>query len=126
MRFGFSDCHPPKTTTPPMLSWCHLHQGLTVTLQPLPCQAPEESATVLTEGGALVVVDLEAVGHVNLEPLLVELQDKSQPENPLLIPTSASRGKPNVYHRSWFVYCPLVLGYDCQAETVYQAHKPKF
>lgn len=80
MRFGFSDCHPPKTTTPPTLSWCHLGRGLTVTLQPLPCQAPEQGATVLTERGALVVVHFEAVGHVDLEPLLVELQDKSQAE----------------------------------------------
>lgn len=82
MRFGFSGC----SVTPPMLSWCHPHQALTVTLQPLPCQAPEEGATVLTERGALVVVDFEAVGHVDLEPLLVELQDKSQAQNPLSFP----------------------------------------
>lgn len=61
---------------------------------------------MLTEGGALVVVDLEAVGHVDLEPLLVELQDRSQAENPLLISTSALCAKPNVHHRSWFVLLP--------------------
>lgn len=109
-----------------MLSWCHLHQGLTVTLQPLPCQAPEESATVLTEGGALVVVDLEAVGHVNLEPLLVELQDKSQAENPLLIPTSAPRGKPNVYHRSWFAPALLSLGMTAKQKLSIRHTNPNF
>lgn len=65
---------------------------------------------MLTERGALVVVHFEAVGHVDLEPLLVELQDKSQAENPLLISTSAPCGKTNMYHRSWFVYCSFILG----------------
>lgn len=46
---------------------------------------------------------------------------------PTLISTSTLCGKTNVYHRSWFVHCPLILGYDCQlTESVYQAHKPKF
>lgn len=56
-----------------MLRLCHIHQGLTITLQSLPCKTPEQRATVLTERWTLVVVDFEAVRHINLEPLLVEL-----------------------------------------------------
>lgn len=96
-----------------MLSSCHIHQGLTITLQSLPCKAPEERATVLTESRALVVVDFEAVRHVNLEPLFMELQEKSRVGNSLLS-TSALHGKPNLYHRRWAVYCPFILGYDHQ------------
>lgn len=49
---------------------------LTVTLEALPRQAPEQGPTVLTEGGALVIVDLKSVWHVDFEPLLVELKGK--------------------------------------------------
>ena len=38
-------------------------------LQPLPQEAPEQGATVVAEGGDLVVVDPELVGHVDAEPL---------------------------------------------------------
>lgn len=112
--------------TPPVPGWCHLHQGLTITLQPLPCQPPEEGATVLTEGGALVVVDFEAVGHVDLEPLLVELQDKSQAENPLLISTPGLCAKPNMNHRSWFVSCPLSLGLTDEEKLSIRHTTPNF
>lgn len=46
---------------------------LTFTLEPLPDQPPEQAATVVTEGGAHVVVDSEAVRHVDVEALLLEL-----------------------------------------------------
>lgn len=110
-----------------MLSSCHIHQGLTITLQSLPCKAPEERAAVLAESWTLVVVDFEAVRHVNLEPLFMELQEKSHVGNSLLS-TSALRGKANLYHRRWDVYCPFILGYDHQEETItiIQIYKAKF
>ena len=48
--------------------------GLTITLESLPGQAPQQGPTVLTEGWALVIVDLKSVWHVDFEPLLVELK----------------------------------------------------
>ena len=48
--------------------------GLTVALESLPGQAPQQGPTVLTEGWALVIVDLKSVRHVDFEPLLVELK----------------------------------------------------
>ena len=48
--------------------------GLTVTLESLPGQAPQQGPTVLTEGWALVIVDLKSVRHVDFEPLLMELK----------------------------------------------------
>lgn len=53
-----------------------LPAGLTVTLQSLLGQAPEQSPAVLTEGRAFVVVDFKSVRHVDFEPLLVELTGK--------------------------------------------------
>lgn len=100
-----------------MLASCHIHQGLTITLQSLPCKAPEERAAVLTESWTLVVVDFEAVRHVNLESLFMELQEKRHVGNSLLS-TSSLRGNPNLYHRRWDVYCPFILGYDHQEETI--------
>lgn len=47
---------------------------LTLTFQPLPGQTPQQRPTVLTERGALIVVHLKPVWHVNLEALLVDLQ----------------------------------------------------
>lgn len=70
-------------------------QELTITLQSLPCKAPEQRATVITKRWALVVVDFEAVRHVNLEPLLVELQQKSHVGESLLF-TSVLHEKPTV------------------------------
>lgn len=49
-------------------------QRLTFALQPLPQEAPEQGATVVAEGGDLVVVDPELVGHVDAEPLGAHLQ----------------------------------------------------
>lgn len=42
---------------------------LTFALQALPHEAPEQGAAVVTEGGDLVVVDTELMGHVDAEPL---------------------------------------------------------
>lgn len=53
-----------------------LPAGLTVTLQSLLGQAPEQGPAVLTEGRAFVVVDFKSVRHVDFEPLLVELTGK--------------------------------------------------
>lgn len=47
---------------------------LTFALQTLPQEAPEQGPTVVTEGGDLVVVDTELVGHVDAEPLGAHLQ----------------------------------------------------
>lgn len=47
---------------------------LTFALQTLPQEAPEQGATVIAEGGDLVVVDTELVGHVDAEPLGAHLQ----------------------------------------------------
>lgn len=58
---------------------------LTFTLQPLPQEAPEQGPTVVAEGGDLVVVDTELVGHVDAEPLGAHLQGRqntgSQPSS---------------------------------------------
>lgn len=51
---------------------------LTLTFQPLLGQPPQQGAAVLAEGGALVVVHLEAVRHVDLEAFLMYLQNKNQ------------------------------------------------
>lgn len=48
---------------------------------------------MITESRALVVVDFEAVRHVDLEPLFMELQEKSRVGNSLLS-TSALHGNP--------------------------------
>jgi hypothetical protein len=45
----------------------------TFTLEALFDQAPQQTATVVTEGRTHVVVVLEAVWHVNLKALLLEL-----------------------------------------------------
>ena len=76
---------------------------------------------MLTESRALVVVDFEAVRHVNLEPLFMELQEKSYVGSSLL-PASALHRKPNLYHRKWDVYCPFILGYDHRDETIHNCH----
>ena len=46
---------------------------LTLTFEALLGQAPQQGAAVLAEGGALVVVHLEAVRHVDLEAFFVDL-----------------------------------------------------
>ena len=53
-------------------------QVLTLALQALLHQAPEQRATVVAEGGDLVVVDAELVGHVHTEPLRANLQGDTQ------------------------------------------------
>ncbi|KAL0627861.1 hypothetical protein AAY473_001179 [Plecturocebus cupreus] len=57
---------------------CSPRTGLTVTLEPLPCQSPQQGPTVLTEGRALVIVDFKSMWHVNLESLLVELKERQK------------------------------------------------
>lgn len=52
--------------------------ALTVTLEALPRQPPQQGPTMLTEGWALVVVDFEPVWHVDLESLLVELKGRQK------------------------------------------------
>lgn len=54
--------------------------SLTLTFEPLPGQAPQQGATVFTEGGTLVVVHLEPVRHVDLEALLVNLRQRGNKE----------------------------------------------
>lgn len=51
----------------------------TFTLEALSVQAPQQTAAVVAEGGTLVVVGLEAMRHVNLEALLLELRTSTQP-----------------------------------------------
>lgn len=46
----------------------------TFALEPLSVQAPQQAAAVVAECGTLVVVDLEAMRHVNLEAFFLELQ----------------------------------------------------
>lgn len=55
------------------LKFPRVHE-LTFALQALPHEAPQQGATVVTEGGHLVVVDAELMGHVNAEPLGTHLQ----------------------------------------------------
>ena len=54
----------------------------TSTFKALLVEAPQQTATVVTECGALVVVVLEAMWHVNLETLLLELQTHRTLLNP--------------------------------------------
>lgn len=87
--------HPPSQPHTLRWSWASapwgvLYRGprslpvrLTVALEALPRQAPQQGPTVLTEGGALVVVDLKSMRHVNFEPLFVELKEE---ENVRLYP----------------------------------------
>lgn len=50
---------------------------LTLALQALPHQAPQQGAAVVAEGRDLVVVNTELVGHVNTEPLRTHLQGET-------------------------------------------------
>lgn len=47
---------------------------LTLTLQPLFDETPQQTPTVVTKGGAHVVVGLKAVWHVNFKALLLKLR----------------------------------------------------
>lgn len=47
--------------------------GLTFTVQPLLDDPPQQRATVVAEGGRLVVVDVELVRDVDAEPLVYGL-----------------------------------------------------
>lgn len=48
----------------------------TVAFQALFHQTPQETAAVVTERGALVVVELEAVRHVDVETFALELREQ--------------------------------------------------
>lgn len=52
----------------------HAHVGLTLALQALPHEAPQQGAAVVAERRYLVVVNTELVGHVNTEALRAHLQ----------------------------------------------------
>lgn len=56
---------------------------LTVTFEALFIETPQHTATVVTEGGAPVVVTLEAMWHVNLEALFLKLHVKHIKQPPL-------------------------------------------
>ena len=56
--------------------WGSRTQRLTFALQTLPQEAPEQGATVVAEGGDLVVVDPDLVRHVDTEPLGAHLQGR--------------------------------------------------
>ncbi len=49
------------------ISRCKDHAGLTFTVKPLLDYSPQQRATVVTEGGGLVVVDVELVWDIDAE-----------------------------------------------------------
>lgn len=49
----------------------------TFTFQALFDQTPQQTSAVVTESGAHVIVDLEAVWHVDLKALLLELREQT-------------------------------------------------
>lgn len=57
--------------------WAKLHHH-TFTLEALFDQTPQQTPTVVTEGGTHVVVRLEAVRHVDFKALFLELQGQTQ------------------------------------------------
>lgn len=57
--------------------WAKLHHH-TFTLEALFDQTPQQTPTMVTEGGTHVVVRLEAVRHVDFKALLLELQGQTQ------------------------------------------------
>lgn len=59
----------------PMHTHAQTHDvPLTLTLQPLFDETPQQTPTVVTKGGAHVVVGLKAVWHVNFKALLLKLR----------------------------------------------------
>lgn len=52
---------------------------LTFTFKALSVETPQQAATVVTERGALVVIVLEAMRHINIEALFLELQTHRGP-----------------------------------------------
>lgn len=57
---------------------CQSHRRLTFTLEALLDYSPQEASAVVAEGGAHVVVGLEAVWHVDFETLLLELRGQTR------------------------------------------------
>lgn len=55
--------------------WFNVY-SCTFTLQALFDDAPQQTSTVVTEGGTHVVVDLKTVRHVNLKTFLLELREQ--------------------------------------------------
>lgn len=56
---------------------CQSYGRLTFTLEALLDYSPQEASAVVAEGGAHVVVGLEAVWHVDFETLLLELRGQT-------------------------------------------------
>lgn len=57
------------------------HIRRTFTFKALSVETPQQTATVVTECGAFVVIVLEAMWHINLEALFLELQTHKNPVN---------------------------------------------
>lgn len=51
-----------------------VEQKLTSTFKALLVETPQHATTMLTECGALVVIEFEAMWHINLKALFLELQ----------------------------------------------------
>lgn len=52
------------------------HIRLTFTFKALFVETPQQTTTVVAECGALVVIELEAMRHINLEAFFLELHTK--------------------------------------------------
>lgn len=96
---------------------------LTFTLEPLPDQPPEQAATVVTEGGAHVVVDSEAVRHVDVEALLLELSTATTISSRLPHPAGdgSAHHTPPTPHRAFSCFSSL----KALPSACYSLHKAK-
>lgn len=80
-------------------------QGRTFTLQALFDQTPQQAPTVVTEGGAHVIVGFETVRHVNFKTLLLELWKQES-----LLPSEALTSSVNwnaSYMSGWINATPV-------------------
>lgn len=71
------------------------HIRLTFTFKALFDKTPQQTTTMVTECGALVVIALEAMRHINLEALFLELRTQKSikpTENSHLIIKNATNG----------------------------------
>lgn len=64
--------------TPPRQGKKKKEIRLTFTFKALSVETPQQTATVVTERGALVVIVLEAMRHINLKAFFLELQTHRQ------------------------------------------------
>lgn len=65
-----------KCTYTPAITQSYPH--CTFALQALFDETPQQTSTVVAEGGTHVVVDLETVRHVNFKALLLELREQRE------------------------------------------------